>query len=301
MASKGKKVTLSTEELGKLIDEIKAIDVQLAGLKGTAAEWNKKGTEAARATYVGTFIPDEDWQEADEATDTPMLYPVMFPIFACTTVGEYIDTIRRHLEDAEQFGNELMVGWIKANRTDGDETTALKARREALVTDAESRRNIFVQLLGDQFDASEFEIPKAAKASGGSGSSTPKKAGSMLFYRLVAGERVYQSRDQHSLSSMAYYYFKHEDKTGGTVGELRAALASQYGKVDETVDWEGEVSLNGKVWTIGWHKVTDETPAEGPTVNPEGYVPEAPSTDPAAIIAAMAVSHDKDNEEVKAD
>lgn len=261
MAGKKNTVTLSTDKLVETIDEIKAIDEKLVTIKGTAAEWMKQGTAAARATFLAEFAGLDGAPVEHVDGDVVTGRSVTFWFSADSTVGDYLDNFTAHVQDIEQFGNELAGAWIKANRTDSDESVALRERRAELVTSAESMRNIFSQLLPDE-DLPEIPAaPKSGRSSGTSSRST--KAGAMTFYRVIDGERVYQPSSQDSLSSLAYYYFKSaETKVRASVGDLRDALAKQHGKVDETADWENTVELNGNTVTIGWHLVKADEPAD---------------------------------------
>lgn len=239
MAEKKQVVSLDLSMLTSKVDEIKAIDEKLAAARGTQAEWMKKGVEAARTTLVRPLLLDE--------VDS---FDVTFVIDEKTTVGDHLDEVRSYLEDCEQFGNELCTAWIKANRKDSDESTALRTRREALFIEAAAVQNVLVQM--GMSGAADVEIPKAVK--GGGGATARVKTSGMTFYRVVDGEKVRPGPTQDSLSSMAWYQFGH----AGVVA-LREALKAQHGHVDETAPWEGEVTCNEKTWTIGWEKI--ETPA----------------------------------------
>lgn len=257
--------------LTDLIEEINSIDGKLVVIKGTASEWLKKGTEAAESTVLKSLFEDDSaYKQAIMAGLTPMAQ--------ASTLGEYISAVNTHKLEVEQLGNELATSWIKAHRTDADESAALRDRREALVVQATAFKVVFstpafLAMLGL---ASADELPEvpSAKAPRSSGGSTTKSGASktMTFYRMVGGNRAFQGDTQDKLSSVAWYHFKVRTEI------LRAAIEAQHGKVDETKPWEGLVRIEADAaddkkvheWTIGWDMVAQpEAPADEASTDDE--------------------------------
>lgn len=212
------------------VDEATVIVDKLTTLRGTMAEWQAKGKEAARATDLAQFFGGEK---------TAFRLPVV------GTVGDYLDEVSQHLRDAEQFANEILTAWIKSHAPNDTETSALRERLDSLSAECDGFRTVIGQLSPDTV---LVDFPVAPKGSAGRVSSGGSKTSNVRFWRTKNGEQVFQSDNQHSLSSMAFYHF---GKCG--VVELRKAIEKQHGKVDETKTWEGDVEVEYGGAKYGWH------------------------------------------------
>jgi hypothetical protein len=240
----GKKVTISTEGFDKALAEIKEVDAKIVGLKGTAAEWQKK---------------------AKAATDKIMLVPSgvvalqMLGIDNDPTIGTIEALLTQAKAEADNARKELNTLWIKANRKDSDESTGLLARRAELVTTAEAMRNLFSQAGIDL-----PEVPKAPRLTGTSGSSnltTPK--GVQFWAKRELDEAGNVKPDSatymlpssnNSLGGVGWYVFKEASsesvqdalKTAGWDGTL--TTSQQYGPITVTGKKGPRTAIVG--WTV---------------------------------------------------
>jgi hypothetical protein len=158
MADRTKKVTLDPEaQFTAKLAEVAAIDTKLVGLKGTAAEWNRKADEAAGLLPIGFTTIDLDTSSLG-------------------TLAQLDTFLSNALDEAKQVRKEAGVLWIKANRKDSDETAGLLEQRSKLVATLEALE----QLFGEVF---EFpSIPKAPSARATSGSTTSASKKGVQFY-----------------------------------------------------------------------------------------------------------------------
>jgi hypothetical protein len=252
---------VTPETIDGVVTAVEQIDSQITPIVGNMADVLKKGREAVQAESVRPYFAD-----GDEGA-------VAFSIPSDLTLGDYLATVRLHLQEAENFGNEVLNQYIRDHSTGSDTLEALRTQRAALVTQHEAYLNIVSQIapaivptLKSMPDAPAMPKSRTGSGSGTSNSKTPKTTA--RFYRLRSGVRDWQSDLQHSMSSMAYVNFH------TTVDVLRAALAKQNGghPVDETVAGEYTVTIpadqtrehiakpgSGKewTWTFGWEPMAD--------------------------------------------
>lgn len=239
----GKKVTISTEGFDKALAEIKEVDAKIVGLKGTAAEWQKKATEATNSYPVSSKI-------VAKMIDTLNDVNVQNVELLVSAVSDWISNDRK----------EANTTWIKANRKDSDETKALTDRRAELVTTAEAMRNLFSQAGIDL-----PEVPKAPRLSGsgggGSGLSTPK---GVQFYakrelddagNVKADSATYSlPSSNNSIGGVGWYVFgeapsetvKDALKTAGWDGTL--TTSQEYGPITVTGKKGPRTAIVG--WTV---------------------------------------------------
>lgn len=255
------------DSLTNMITEIHAIDEKMVVIKGTAAEWSKKGEAAARATMLSTYFANEKAMRQHQLA-------ILAPIATAATIGEYIDAVSSLKTEAEMFGSLVSIEWIKGHRTDSDDMTALATRRDELVSQANAFRDVFATpMFLSQFGlASADDLPTvpAAKATpkAGSTSTRAKKAGTktMHYYYFRDGVRAEMPKSQDTFSSIPWYRFK------ARVEAFEQAFATQHGKVDRTTPWEGDVTIaadladdkKGRTVRIGWEYVADEQVADTP-------------------------------------
>lgn len=246
---------VTPETVDAVVSEVEAIDAKITPIVGNMAEVLKTGRAAVNAQSIAPYFGGER---------------TAFTLRSDMTLGDYIAVARLHVQDAENFGNEILNRYIRDHSTGSDVLEQLRAQREALVTTHSAYLNIITQIAPAIVETLKVmpEAPTMPKAKGStSGGSTKSPKVTARFYRLRAGVRDWQSDLQHSMSSMAYVNFH------TTVDVLRAALAAKAGStVDETVSGEYTITIpadqtrehlakagSGKdwTWTFGWEVVSD--------------------------------------------
>lgn len=217
MAGK-KQVTLTTAAFDAKLEALKALDNQLAALKGTAAEWNKKALEATATGPVGGDV-----------------FALAFDLLTDVNMASVEKALTEALELLKVQRGEAMTAWIKAHRTDNDSTTALREQRNTLATEAEAMRSVFGQM-GVELP----EVPKApsSRSATGSGTSGTKSKG-IQFYALRGSEasRYDLSETNNTLAGVAWYVFKQ-----APTEDVKAAL--------KAAGWDGTLTTPGKFGPI---------------------------------------------------
>jgi len=216
MANAKKSVSLDLSALTTKVDQLKAIDEKLTAARGNMATQLKRGEEAADSL---AFLGMGD------------------------TLRDVITQLELQLSIVKQVHTECRDAWIKANVSTA-EIDALKAQRDTLVTEAESMKNVMIQLGLEGAD--KVELPTAPKATRSTGGSTPASKG-VSYYYVKNGEKVFKSEGQNTLSSMAFYApFKMP------VAEFKELLKAAGWDGTLTTSAEFTVKVRGEDVTTGW-------------------------------------------------
>lgn len=212
-------VSFGLPKYQEVLDQIGVLDKEAEAVKGTQAQLIKDAAEAAGSLPILT-IPDVvlDMPGRDGQVD-------------CLTDWEsWATDVTAHLaQQRDEFVSQLF-----SLRPKSDGIEAIKTSRAALVKRAEAMAGMLVDM-GD-WDPADIppipEAPKSTRSTSGSGKGKVVTYNYKVGTILADGVKRYQSFDQNSLSSIAFYHGKalvgiertKGDKAGIPAEDLRTAL-----------------------------------------------------------------------------
>src|SRR3982750_4391719 len=117
---------VTPETIDAVVAAVEAIDAKITPIVGNMADVLKKGREAVQTESIRPYFGGEC---------------TAFSISSDLTLGDYLAAVRLHLQDTENFGNEVLNQYIRDHSTGSDVLEALRTQRAALVTQHEAYLN----------------------------------------------------------------------------------------------------------------------------------------------------------------
>lgn len=214
-------------------------DTRWSAHLGTIGEQNKRAMQIARDTLLNT------WHTGEHALVIPV---------EGTTVGEFIDTVKGALDDANMFASLIGTAWLAENKTSGDVIPKLEVERKKLVERWDSLVGSIAEF--ELMDVSTLpKIPPPPSLRKTSTAGAPVNKYGAQFYRIEGGVRTDVTGGSNQISQLAASYW------GVSVGVLRDTLATNNGgtKVDESKPWHGVTTIGDKTVEWGWDIVPQTT------------------------------------------
>lgn len=237
----GPSITLDESTVLSLVDEAKALVTQIESFKTERA-----ALEAS--TLAELVLTDGEVQSTHQNYEAWLVQ---------------IEDLNKQVSEARAFIDQKVKEAIdKVHKGTDVETLRTMAIEKA------NRAKVIADMLG-----LEVEVPSiptgSTKAS--SGGTRTVKAGNQRFYRVIDGEKTYQSAAQNSLSSLAWYYSEYASPDGKrmpTADFVKVLEANGWDSKVQTKSW-GPIDVGlqkGKLVQVGMDvsedKPADEAPAK---------------------------------------